>query len=185
MAYCEQCGAKNIDGAAVCAECGAALSPTAVSSADYGSPGSYSQPPSGGYSALGGGHGAPANSYGAAPSGGYPVPGHGIPQQNYGQQPYSQSYSGYTPPPPPYAASPYAPASDPVTIGDWVVTYLLQMIPLVGIILMFVWAFDSSTKPSKKNWARASLILAGVVLGLYIIAIIIGFGALASSGIFD
>ena len=39
-----------------------------------------------------------------------------------------------------------------VTMGEWVVTILLCGIPLVNLIMLFVWAFGSNTKISKKNF---------------------------------
>jgi len=54
-----------------------------------------------------------------------------------------------------------------VSLGDWVITLLLSFIPLVGFIMLFVWAFSSSTPPSKANWAKATLVffLVFTVLG--------------------
>ncbi len=78
---------------------------------------------------------------------------------------------------PPQAARPYQPfqhQADEVTLGDWMITMLLSFIPIVNIIMLFVWAFGSSTNPSKANWAKATLIwmLIGIVLGvLFIIAV--------------
>lgn len=53
-----------------------------------------------------------------------------------------------------------------VSIMDWVITLILTAIPLVGLIMLFVWAFSDSTPKSKANWAKASLImmLVGIVL---------------------
>jgi len=53
-----------------------------------------------------------------------------------------------------------------VTLGDWMVTMLLCVIPLVNIIMLIVWAFSGSTNPSKANWAKATLIwmVIGIVL---------------------
>lgn len=53
-----------------------------------------------------------------------------------------------------------------VTIGDWIVTMILMCIPLVNIIMLFVWAFGSGESHSKANWAKATLIfmLIGIVL---------------------
>lgn len=47
-----------------------------------------------------------------------------------------------------------------ITIGEWVLTTFLMMIPCVGIIMTFVWAFGDTknTKPSKSNYAKAMLI---------------------------
>ncbi|HPE34170.1 MAG TPA: hypothetical protein PLI65_05165 [Bacteroidales bacterium] len=53
-----------------------------------------------------------------------------------------------------------------VTTGDWVVTMLISAIPIVGIIMLFVWAFGSGTNPSKANWAKAALIW--MVIGIVI-----------------
>ncbi len=78
---------------------------------------------------------------------------------------------------PPQTARPYQPfqhQADEVTLGDWMITMLLSFIPIVNIIMLFVWAFGSSTNPSKANWAKATLIwmLIGIVLGvLFVIAV--------------
>ena len=39
--------------------------------------------------------------------------------------------------------------------------------------MLFVWGFGSDTKPSKKNWARAMLIILVVVVVLYIILAVV------------
>lgn len=57
----------------------------------------------------------------------------------------------------------------PMTIGDWLITFLIQAIPLVGFIMLFVWAFSDGTHPSKKTWAQAALIMMVVVIVLMII----------------
>ncbi|MDX1672033.1 MAG: hypothetical protein R3211_06805 [Balneolaceae bacterium] len=56
-----------------------------------------------------------------------------------------------------------------ITVGDWVLTLFLTFIPIVGIIMLFVWAFGSNTHPIKANWAKASLIWVGIAIVLYII----------------
>ncbi|MCJ7552653.1 MAG: hypothetical protein MUO34_02105 [Ignavibacteriaceae bacterium] len=57
----------------------------------------------------------------------------------------------------------------PMTISDWLITFLIQIIPLVGFIMLFVWAFGGDTHPSKKSWAQASLIWIVIMLVLVII----------------
>lgn len=54
-----------------------------------------------------------------------------------------------------------------MSVGDWIVTYLLMCIPIVGIIMLFVWAFGGDTQPSKKTWAQATLIWAVVITVLW------------------
>jgi len=46
-----------------------------------------------------------------------------------------------------------------VSIGDWIITHILMMIPFVGFIMLFVWAFGGGTPESKVNWAKAALIM--------------------------
>lgn len=60
-------------------------------------------------------------------------------------------------------------SSSTVRLGDWMLTLLLTAIPVVNLIALLVWAFSSSTKPSKQNWARAILIW-------MVIAMVIGVG---------
>ena len=53
-----------------------------------------------------------------------------------------------------------APAQSPtVSVGDWLVTYIISFVPVIGFIMLFVWAFSSSTPPSKANWAKAALVV--------------------------
>ena len=64
----------------------------------------------------------------------------------------------------------------PVSLGDWMITYLLTAIPCVNIIMLLVWAFGNGAPKSKSNWAKAVLIwaLIGIVIGFVISAV---FGA--------
>jgi ABC-type Na+ efflux pump permease subunit len=59
----------------------------------------------------------------------------------------------------------------PITIGEWIVTFILTAIPIVGFIMLLVWAFGSNTPTTKANWAKASLIMMviGIVLGFLLI----------------
>lgn len=70
-----------------------------------------------------------------------------------------------------------APQGDVVSLGDWIVTTLLTWIPIVGFVMMFVWSFGGSTTPSKKNWARATLIWMAVGL---VIAFLFGASLIAA-----
>ena len=66
--------------------------------------------------------------------------------------------------------------SNDVSFGEWFLTIFLAAIPLVGIILLFVWAFGSTTHPSKANWAKASLAWAVIAIVLYFIFVVIIVG---------
>jgi hypothetical protein len=70
-----------------------------------------------------------------------------------------------------------------VSIGEWLVTMLISAIPLVNVVMLFVWAFGSNTKISKANWAKATLIFLVIAFVFYlvvIVAIIGGIGVLSS-----
>ncbi|MCR4690347.1 MAG: hypothetical protein K5739_03255 [Lachnospiraceae bacterium] len=76
---------------------------------------------------------------------------------------------------------------EPVTMGEWLISLLLMMIPCVNIVLMFVWAFSSSEKKSKSNFFKAELIMMGVGVALYIVffvlAMVLGFSAASMYGL--
>lgn len=59
-----------------------------------------------------------------------------------------------------------------VSVGDWMITLLITALPLIGLIMLFVWAFGDGTNSNKKNWARATLIWYAISFVLFIIFII-------------
>ncbi|UII28372.1 hypothetical protein LVD15_08065 [Fulvivirga maritima] len=56
-----------------------------------------------------------------------------------------------------------------MTVKDWLLTFLVMMVPVVNIIMMFVWAFGDNTNKNKANWAKAGLILSVIIFGIYLI----------------
>lgn len=72
----------------------------------------------------------------------------------------------------------------PVTMGEWVISLLIMMIPCVNIIMAFVWAFSTKEKKSKSNYFKAYLIFLGIQTVLVIVLLIVYFvfiGAMISS----
>lgn len=67
-----------------------------------------------------------------------------------------------------------------VGVGEWLVTLILTAIPIVGIVMLFVWAFGSNTKPSKANWAKAALIVAAIAIAFYILVIVVVIGGMSA-----
>ena len=45
-----------------------------------------------------------------------------------------------------------------ISTGEWIVSLILSYIPLIGLIMLLVWAFGGGTSPTKANWAKAQLI---------------------------
>ncbi|TJX68894.1 hypothetical protein E8P77_01485 [Soehngenia saccharolytica] len=77
----------------------------------------------------------------------------------------------------------YSVKDDVVTVKEWIITMLILLIPVVNIVMTFVWAFGSNTKPSKANYFKASIILWLIGIALYFILMIMGifsFGMLNS-----
>lgn len=67
-----------------------------------------------------------------------------------------------------------------VSIGEWMITLLITALPLIGLIMLFVWAFGDGTNLSKKNWAISMLIWYAIGIVLVILFFVI-FGAIIAS----
>jgi uncharacterized membrane protein YvbJ len=68
----------------------------------------------------------------------------------------------------------------PLSVLQYLGIFLLSIVPIVGIVFIFIWAFGSSVNINKKNYCRAVLIMALISIVLSII-ISITFGALLAS----
>ena len=80
---------------------------------------------------------------------------------------------------------PNQPDEQLMTVKDWLITLLLLSIPIVNIVLLFMWAFGDSTSQQKANFAKAQLIwmaiLFVVVLVFYVVLFAVFFGAMAGA----
>ena len=65
------------------------------------------------------------------------------------------------------------PTDSQLKVSDWLVIYLIMIIPIVNIIMLFNWAFSHSGNSTRKNWAKANLILVAVIVSLYLFFFII------------
>lgn len=96
-------------------------------------------------------------------------PNNGFTNSQYGAQGgFSQGQQFYAPPAQYNIPAPESERA--VSIGDWILTFILLLLPVVNIVMMFVWAFSSNTPKSKSNFFKAYLIVVGVMLLLAIIA---------------
>ncbi|QKS46618.1 hypothetical protein HUB94_17620 [Paenibacillus cellulosilyticus] len=68
-----------------------------------------------------------------------------------------------------------------VSVKEWLVSSLIMLIPIVNIIMMFVWAFGGNANPNKANYFKAALLMALIVLVLYVVIIVVIVGAIAST----
>jgi hypothetical protein len=65
--------------------------------------------------------------------------------------------------------APYVQDTSPMTVGQYIVTFLLLCIPLANLVLLFVWGFGHSVNLNKRNLARAILVFAAISVILWII----------------
>ncbi len=59
-----------------------------------------------------------------------------------------------------------------MSVKDWLLTYLICMIPCVGFVFMIMWAVKDE-KISRRNYFRASFLLSAIILAIYIVAVIV------------
>ncbi|MBP6116263.1 MAG: hypothetical protein KBC57_12375 [Neisseriaceae bacterium] len=64
----------------------------------------------------------------------------------------------------------------PPSVKEWVLTLIILMIPLVNLVMMFVWGFGSGPK-WRANFCKANLLIMAVCLILYL-AFIVVFGGM-------
>ncbi|MBQ8591936.1 MAG: hypothetical protein IJ485_04205 [Lachnospiraceae bacterium] len=82
------------------------------------------------------------------------------------QQPYQQ-YQQYQQP------VPQQQLEEPMSLGEWMISFLIMMIPCVGLVMMFVWAFSSTEKKSKSNYFKAQLIWMAIIFVLYLVLFLV------------
>ncbi|HEY5556963.1 zinc ribbon domain-containing protein [Acetobacterium sp.] len=69
---------------------------------------------------------------------------------------------------------------DLISMGQYIIMFLITAIPIAGIVMLFVWGFSSETGPNKKNFSRAYLIMMAIAFGAGIILSIV-MGAIMAS----
>lgn len=61
--------------------------------------------------------------------------------------------------------------STEMTVMEWIITMLIMVIPIVNLVMLFIWGFGNPDP--RRNFARATLIWMAISLGLVIIIYII------------
>lgn len=92
------------------------------------------------------------------------------PNNQYPNNPYSgnpNQNNQYQTPPAPYQNPMAYEDTSPLSIGNYIIMMLISVIPIVNLVMLFVWGFGNSNR-NKKNYARAQLIMMaiGVVLSI-------------------
>lgn len=97
------------------------------------------------------------------------------PNANPGYQ-YNPYNNGYQPAYQPMQTD----LEEPVSMGEWLITLLIMIVPCVNIIMVFVWAFSSDTKKSKSNYFKAALIFAAIYIVVCLLFAVVLGNALAA-----
>jgi len=56
-----------------------------------------------------------------------------------------------------------------ITPGKWALYIFVSGIPLVGLIMLLIWAFSNDDKPTRKNWAKGMLLIWVIIIIIYIL----------------
>jgi predicted nucleic acid-binding Zn ribbon protein len=113
------------------------------------------------------------------------------PTGNAAQPQYARNTYGTPPPPPappqprpqygyPQYPQPVNPNDAPLSVGQFILTMIVFAIPLVGFIMMLVWAFSSDVNKNRKNYSRAALILWVIGVVISIVLLIVAGAAIAA-----
>lgn len=55
-----------------------------------------------------------------------------------------------------------------ISVGEWMLITLILAIPLVNIVMLFVWAFGGGANKTKANYCKATLIWIAIVIVIWI-----------------
>ncbi len=82
---------------------------------------------------------------------------------------------------------------EPISFGHWMLILSLPILlmfvpipflgPIIYIVIMLIWAFGKNTQTSKRNWARANLLVSIIVLIITIIGTIFLFKLLSDGSL--
>lgn len=91
------------------------------------------------------------------------------PNQNPNQPPYQQPYQPQYQQP--IYQQPYDPTTEVMSIGSYILMFILSAIPVVNIICWIVWLVSPNTNKNKKNFIWAQIIMVAVAYVAVIVAL--------------
>lgn len=96
------------------------------------------------------------------------------PQQPHQPQPqYQPPQPQYQPPvyqQPVYQQPVYDPTREVMSVGSYVLMFILLSIPVVNVICWIVWLVSPDTNKNKKNYVIANIIIYAISVGVLILA---------------
>ena len=91
------------------------------------------------------------------------------PQPQY--QPPQPQYQQYQQPV--YQQPVYDPTKEVMSVGSYVLMFILLSIPVVNVICWIVWLVSPDTNKNKKNYVIANIIIYAISVGVLILAVIV------------
>lgn len=91
------------------------------------------------------------------------------PNQNPNQPPYQQPYQPQYQQP--IYQQPYDPTTEVMSIGSYILMFILSAIPVVNIICWIVWLVSPNTNKNKKNFIWAQIIMVAISYVAVIVAL--------------
>lgn len=72
---------------------------------------------------------------------------------------------------------------DEISPIKWIGIFILSVIPIIGQILILVWAFGNTRNRTFKNWAIANILIVviGIILSIGLCSVGVGAGMLSAS----
>lgn len=65
-----------------------------------------------------------------------------------------------------------------MSVKDWAITVFVTSLPMIGFIMLLVWAFSDDTNIHKKNYAKGSLLIMIIILAV-VFSFMFLFGGIA------
>ena len=87
------------------------------------------------------------------------------------QQPQPQYQPQYQQPV--YQQPVYDPTKEVMSVGSYVLMFILLSIPVVNVICWIVWLVSPDTNKNKKNYVIANIIIYAISVGILILAVIV------------
>ena len=61
----------------------------------------------------------------------------------------------------------------PVSVANWIFTFIILAIPLVNLIMLIIWAVGGTSYPSKKTFAQANFVILGIAFCISVVIAIL------------
>lgn len=57
----------------------------------------------------------------------------------------------------------------PLSMGNWLTTFMISDIPIVGLVCLLIWSFSKSTPLNKKDYCRSRIVYKLIFVVIYLV----------------